>query len=568
MQYINFKIGGQAGYGIMVTGKMFAKTCMRQGWSVFCYTEYPSLIHGGHNTYQVYANKESAHSQKADIQTLIALDEVTIKENTRELIHGGIIIYDSSHVTLKEKRGDVEYIDLPMIEISKEICGSELMKDTIALGAALALYQAHFPVLEQVIKNTFHGKAEEMIKQNIEAAKRGYEYVTQKDNSKFFDIKLNKIEGVNNRILITGNEAIGLGALAAGCKFYAAYPMTPATAILHFLAANEREYDLVVKQAEDEISVINMAIGASFAGVRSMCATSGGGFALMNETLGFAAISEIPLVIVEAQRTGPATGLPTWSGQAELLYAIHASHGEFLRVVIAPGDVKESYEATIHAFNLADKYQLPVILLTDKYNVESPCSVEEFDAENVKIDRGMLMTQKELDSIKDFKRYEITKTGISPRSIPGQRNGIYQANSDEHDEYGYSTENADMRNKMMEKRYIKLEALKKELPEPKIYGNKNANKTILCWGSTKLTVLEALKELDDVRVIHIQYIFPFPSEFIKKSIDPKSTIIIEGNQTAQLQQLIRQQTGIYIKKTLLKYDGRPFYPEEIIKALK
>ena len=370
MEHINIKIGGQAGYGVMVTGKMIAKACMRQGWSVFCYTEYPSLIRGGHNTYQVYANKEKAYSQRGDIQVLIALDEETIKENGKEVIDGGIIIYDSSSVNLKDKRGDVEYIDVPMIEMSKEVHGTDLMKDTAALGAVLALYQIHFVTIEDIIKDAFKIKDEEIIKQNIEVARKGYEYITQKTKTKFLNIKLNKIEGIE-RILITGNEAIGLGALASGCKFYVAYPMTPATAILHFMAANARDYDLVVKQAEDEISVINMAIGASFTGVRSMCATSGGGFALMNETIGFAAISETPLVIVEAQRTGPATGLPTWSGQGELLYAIHASHGEFLRVVIAPGDAEESYEATIHAFNLADKYQLPVILLTDKYIVET-----------------------------------------------------------------------------------------------------------------------------------------------------------------------------------------------------
>jgi len=297
-----------------------------------------------------------------------------------------------------------------------------------------------------------------------------------------------------------------------------------------------------------------------------MCATSGGGFALMNETLGFAAISETPLVIVEAQRTGPATGLPTWTGQGELLYAINASHGEFLRVVVAPGDADEAYESTIHAFNLADKYQIPVIILSDKYLSESPQTVNEFSTKGVTIDRGMILTQKELDKIKDFKRYEFTKSGISARSIPGQKGGVYQANSDDHDEYGYSCEEADVRNKIMEKRSKKMSLLIKDIPDPVIYGDKKAKKTIISWGSTKMTVMEALKDLKDVRFVHMQYMFPFPVEFFNKNIKAEDTIIIEGNQTAQLKQLVRQQTGMNIEKTLLKYDGRPFYPKEIVKA--
>ena len=566
MTGINWKIGGPAGYGIMVTGKIFAKTCMRHGWPVFCYTEYPSVIRGGHNTYQVHAEAEAVSSQKSQIDVLVALDEVTILEHAGEVTAGGVIIYDPETTKVKDKRPQVQYMELPMRQLSKEICGSDFMKNTVALGAGLALYQADRQIVEAVIHESFDAKDAEVIQQNIKAAKRGYEFT---ENSKF-NIQNSKLEkrfmGLN-RILITGNEAVGCGALAAGCKFYAAYPMTPATSILHFMAKNERDYDLVVKQAEDEIAVINMAIGASFTGVRSMCATSGGGFALMNETLGFAAIAETPLVIVESQRTGPATGLPTWTGQAELLYAIHASHGEFLRVVIAPGDANEAYQSTIHAFNLADKYQIPVIILADKYLSESPRSVTEFSAKDAVIDRGAMITQAELDKIKDFKRYQFTPTEVSPRSIPGQRGGLYQANSDDHDEYGYTTEDADIRKKMMDKRAAKLSFLIKDLPEPKIYGDLRAQKTIICWGSTKMTAVEALKDLKNTRVVHLQYMFPFPTEFFNRHIKAKNSLIVEGNQTAQLRQLIRQQTGLNIEKTLLKYDGRPFYPEEIVKAV-
>lgn len=546
---------------------MFARTCLRHGWQVFCYTEYPSLIRGGHNTYQVHSDSKDIKSQKKNIEVLIALDEKTITRNQDELIKGGVVIYDPEKIpNVSNKKSRLKYLEVPLIKISEEICGSDLMKNTVALGTSLGLYEGDLEILNDLIKEEFEDKEEEIIKQNIEAAKKGYEFVGQSSDLIKNTPRLEKIKAPE-RILVTGNEALGLGALAAGCKFYVAYPMTPATSILHFLAKQERDYDMVVKQAEDEISVINMAIGASFAGVRSMCATSGGGFALMNESLGFAAIAEIPLVVVLAQRTGPATGLPTWSGQQDLLHAIRASHGEFLRVVVAPGDSEEAFWATVKAFNLADKYQIPVIILLDKYSSEGPHTVEVFDTKKVKIDRGKILTQAELDKIKDYKRYKFVADGISPRSLPGMKGGVYQANSDDHDEYGYSTEDSETRNKIMEKRLAKFPALAKELPEPKIYGNKNADLTIVCWGTTKMPVLGAMKELKNVRTVHLQYLFPFPADFITKNIDPEKAIVIEGNQTGQLKQLIRQQTGLDIKKTLLKYDGRPFYPEEIVEAV-
>jgi len=566
-QEINWKICGPAGFGIMSVGRMFAKTCLRHGWEVFCYTEYPSLIRGGHNTYQVHADAKEVKSQKKNIEVLIALDEKTITQHQDELVDGGVIIYDAEAIKeIKYQISNIKYLKVPLNQISKEICGSNLMKNTIALGVSLGLYEGDLDILNDLIKEEFEDKDEEVISQNILAVKKGYEFASQKNALISGTPKLEMIK-VKDRILVTGNEALGLGALAAGCKFYVAYPMTPATSILHFLAKHERDYDLLVKQAEDEIAVINMAIGASFTGARSMCATSGGGFALMNESLGFAAIAEIPLVLVESQRPAPATGLPTWTGQADLLYAINASHGEFLRVVVAPGDAEETYLATIKAFNLADKYQIPIIILLDKYLSESPHSAPVFNSRDAKIDRGQILTQKELDGIIDYKRYQFTQSGISARSLPGQKGGEYQANSDDHDEYGYSTEDAEIRNKIMEKRAAKFPALAKDLPEPIIYGDKGANKTIICWGSTKMTALEALKNLDNVRVVHLQYLCPFPIEFFKKNIKLENSIIIEGNQTGQLQQIIRQQTGMEIKNILLKYDGRPFYPEEIVDKI-
>jgi 2-oxoglutarate/2-oxoacid ferredoxin oxidoreductase subunit alpha len=561
---LNWKIGGQAGYGIMVVGSMFAKTVMRHGWQVFCYTEYPSLIRGGHNTYQVHGHPVKVSSQKQQIEVLIALHEEAVTKHLIEVSPNGVIIYDSAKTKIAEERKDVEFLDVPLSQISTEICNSDLMKNTIALGASLALYNGDLEILNSVIKDSFNNKTDDVVKQNLEAVKRGYDFVKAKNIN--LETSLTK-ERATSRIIITGNEAVGLGALAAGCKFYVAYPMTPATNLLHFMAKNEREYDLVVRQAEDEIAVVNMAIAASFTGVRSLCGTSGGGFALMNESLGFAAIAEIPLVIMEGQRGGPATGMPTWTGQSDLLYAINASHGEFLRVVVAPGDIEEAFWATVNAFNLAEKFQIPVIILTDKYLLESPQSVEAFKTDKIKIDRGQILTQGELDRIKNFKRYEFTESGVSARTLPGMPGGQHQANSDEHDELGYSIEDSATRIKMMDKRLSKLAGLIKEIPEPKVYGDLKSKKTIICWGTTKMPVMEAYNQVGGFKVIHLQYLCPFPAEFILKNVDPKNSIIIEGNQTGQLAQLIRQQTGLEIKNTFLKYDGRPFYPEEIIQAI-
>jgi len=563
---VNWKIGGPAGAGIMSVGHMFARACLRHGWQVFCYTEYPSLIRGGHNVYQIHASPKEIKSQKSQVEVLVALDQQTIIKNQAQLSQNGILLYDPVATTLAAKKPDRQYLEVPWGKMSQEICGSDLMKNTIALGASLALYQGDAIVLKKLIQEEFADKNQKIINDNLKAVEKGYQFIKKNAKIQMTWPALKKIRA-KERILVSGNEAAGLGALAAGCKFYVAYPMTPATSILHFLAKYERDYDLLVKQAEDEIAVINMAIGAAFAGVRSMCATSGGGFALMNESLGFAGIAEIPLVVILSQRTGPATGLPTWTGQSELLYAINASHGEFLRVVMAPGDASETFWSMVNAFNLADKYQIPVIVLLDKYLSESPSSLETFDTKKVTIKRGEILTQAKLNKIKDYKRYQFTKSGISPRSLPGLAGGEHQANSDEHDEYGYSTEDAAIRQKMMDKRAAKLSGLVKELPQPKIYGSKNAALTIICWGSSKMPAVEALNDLKDVRVMHLQYLCPFPAQFIKKNVNPEKSIIIEGNQNGQLQQLIQQHTGLNIKKTLLKYDGRPFYPEEIVNAV-
>ena len=572
---LSWKIGGEAGYGIMTTGLIFAKVCSRAGLRVFDHIEYPSLIRGGHNTYQVRAEVEEVFSHVKHVDLLVALNEETIDKHKEELAPGGGIIYDGDVIPLgKEdlRREDIKLYHIPLLRLAEESGGRRIMINSVALGASVALIGFDFEMISDVIRDVYRGKAKETIEFNIKAAKLGYDYVKSKEMEKDFRRKLPKVAG-KRRMLLTGNEAVGLGAIKAGCKFYAAYPMTPSSSILHFMASQERNFSLVVKHTEDEIAAINMAIGAGFAGARAMTATSGGGFSLMSEALGLAAMTETPIVVVVCQRPGPSTGLPTRTEQGDLKFVLHASQGDFPRFVIAPGDIEECFYKTIEAFNLADRYQCPVILILDKYLSESHKTAEEFDVSGIKIERGLLLSNEELERIEEFKRYEFTETGISPRTIPGQRGGIFTATGNEHDETGYLSEDKTVRTKMMDKRFRKFEQAEKEIPEPKLFGPKNAEVTIIAWGSTKGPVKEAMRLLDrdgvKANFLQILYISPFPTNTVSKIIETsKKTVIVENNKTAQLASLIKEKTGKEIEHKILKYDGRQFFPTEIYQRVK
>lgn len=364
-------------------------------------------------------------------------------------------------------------------------------------------------------------------------------------------------------MVLTGNEAIALGALAGGLQFYSAYPMTPATSILHYLASIENQTNIVVKQTEDEISAINMALGASFAGVLSMTATSGGGLCLMAEGISMAGVAEIPLVIVNSMRPGPALGMPTWTSQGDLQFVLHIGHDEFPRIIFTPGDAKEAFELTKLSFELAEKYQLPVFILVDKYLSESDFSTQLFKKDHPAKRFSMADNLGPKDEF--YKRYKLTENGVSKRSIPGQKGGIHCCNSYEHDENGLGTEEGEMRIKMMDKRMKKMKLLEKEIKGVSLFGPKKAKLSLISWGSNKGVILEALKELKNVNFLHLSCVWPFPKkeveEFIKTS---EKCYSIEGNATGQLTSLIKQETGLTLQ-SVLKYDGRPFWVEEIIK---
>lgn len=572
------KIGGEAGFGIAVSGMMLTKMLTRGGMSVVDYTEYPSLVRGGHNVFLLRVDEEQAYAPLSTLNILVALNKASVILHEDELTEDGAIIYDSDEVELDPqkdlKRPSLKLYGVPLEDLAVEYGGEKFMRNTVALGAFCALTGYPFAILAEVIRDVFSGKGKDtVVASNVAAAKAGYDYIKDNFEEQFTYLLKPKPEA-GQQIALTGAEAVSLGAIAAGCKFYAAYPMTPSTGILHYLAANQAKTGMVVRHAEDEIAAINLTIGASFAGTRAMTGTAGGGFSLMVEALGLAAITETPLVIVEAQRPGPATGLPTWTDQADLRFVMHAAQGEFPRIILAPGDVDECFNLTFEAFNLAERYQLPVFVLTDKYLQESHFTTQPFSTDGLVIDRGKLASDAYLKELKRrFKRYEVTEDGVSPRSIPGQENGIFMANSDEHDEFGYTSEDAKMRVAQMDKRFSKLAGIRRDVPAAKLHGPATADITIIGWGSTKGSILEAIKHLKHEGVTANYYqlvtMLPFPDKAVASVIqNATKTLLVEANMTGQLAGLIREHTGEQLPNQLRKYDGRPIYPEEIYHKTK
>ncbi len=563
-------IGGEAGFGILSAGEIFARTFLRGGLHVFTHTEHPSLIRGGHNTSQVRISQEEVYSHSEYINLLVALNYETVEKHIDEMQSGGVMIYDEDVFKMDKLKDDMTLMNVPLSKIAVGI-GNKILINSVAIGASVAVAGYDISILENVIKGVFKSKTSSVIEMNLKAVREGYDYV-KKNYSLDFKYKIKPVNNPN-RILIDGNQAISIGAIKAGLKFYAAYPMSPSTSILHYLASKEREYKIIVRQVEDEIAAVNMVIGAMFAGVRAMAATSGGGFSLMVEALGLAGMSETPLVLINCQRPGPSTGMPTRTEQSDLRFVMHASQGEFPRVVIAPGDVIQCFYEIINAFNIAEKYQIPVIILSDAYLANSKKTIEKFDTDSISIDRGLLLTEKELENIDSYNRYEFTKTGISPRAVPSQKNGIFTVTGNEHNIYGHISENMENRTNMVDKRTRKMEYLKKEIKHLPLVGDEKADVTIFAWGSTKGPILEAIKLLKEDGISsnyqQILYINPFPKDEVKSALNKsRKTVIVENNKSAQLEGIIREQTGIGISDCILRYDGRQFTPERIYKKIK
>jgi 2-oxoglutarate ferredoxin oxidoreductase subunit alpha len=478
----------------------------------------------------------------------------------------GIIIFDGEKIKgVSGSEGSL--LNIPLERLAEEKAGEKLMLNTVALGAALAAVNYDLNLLNAVLGYRF-GKGE-TADRNIAAAKAGYDYVQSKHKGKFHKIKpLSEAR----RMLLNGNEAISLGAIAAGCKFMAAYPMTPASSIMEYMAAKSKDFDLVMVHAEDEIAAINMAIGAAYAGVRAMTATSGSGLCLMVEGIGLAGITETPLVVIDGQRPGPAVGLPTRTEQGDLQFVLHAHHGDFPRAVLAPANIEDAFWTTVKAFNWAEKYQLPVIILTDQHLASSYATVDRLDLSQVTIDRGTLFSEKEDDPF-DYMRHRVTRSGISARAFPGLGKALVVTDCDEHDEEGHLTEDAQERTAQVQKRLRKFLPLKKEIGMPRKYGSRRAETTLIGWGSTHGAIHEAVdilrKEGVSVDMLHLSELLPFPAKAVSDAMSKaRNSYAIESNATGQLARLIKAETGYDVSGRILKFDGRPFTPAYIAEAVR
>ncbi len=580
---LQIKIGGAAGFGIKAAGQTLARCFVQGGLHTFDLTEYPSLIRGGHNAYQVRVSPEPVVSHVLAIDILVALNQETIDLHHTELVDGGALVFDPKTAKLDglPDQARVCAVPVPFDDIVKEAGGLPIMRNVAALGAVLGL--AHYPLsyLTDSLRAQFAKKPPEVAEQNVAVATKGYEHGSSTTCA--FPFRLDPLPDPPRAVLADGNEAVGLGALAAGIGMYCAYPMTPASSLLHFMAAHDREYGVVVKHTEDEIAAMNMVIGAAFGGARAMCATAGGGFSLMVEAFGLAGISESAVVVGVFTRAGPATGLPTWTEQSDLRFVLHAAQGEFPRVVLAPGDTTEAFELTWMAFNLADQLQTPVVLLGDTYLCDNRRSAPPFDLAAVTIDRGKLVADGDIRTHPEalgadgaYLRYKVGGDGVSVRALPGVTGATQVVNSYEHDEYGFGAQGeiASVRNAQNEKRMGKLELARTLVPPPKYYGASpdTADVSVIVFGTTKQPALQAIEwlERDGARVALMQIVtmWPFPTGEVAAFLDgTKRSLVIEGNFTGQLEGLIRQECLIAPRDHLRRWDGRPFNPEQIYDKL-
>ncbi|MCL5784104.1 MAG: 2-oxoacid:acceptor oxidoreductase subunit alpha [Patescibacteria group bacterium] len=561
----SLKIGGQAGQGVKSVGLMLAKVASRSGFHIYDCTEYPSLIRGGHNVMQICFSAEEITAPIRRLDFLIALNQQTIDLHRDELVLGSGILFDSKgSLDLSVVGQGINQFPMPLSQLANEAGGKELLSNIVAIGGSLALLGGNLAILKDLISAEFGDKGEEIVRINHQAAELGFNYARENFADKLQQV-MAPFSSIETNMIVNGNEAAALGAIAGGVQFAAIYPMTPITSIINVLAANQEKYGFIFKQPEDEIAAINMAIGASVAGARSMVATSGGGFCLMTEGYGLAGIMETPVVIVEGMRPGPATGVPTWSEQGDLQFVLHAHQGDFPRIVLAAGDAKEAFFLTMEAFNLADKYQTPVVVIVDKNICENDQSFPLFDLSSYQQFRGKLTGEK----LVDYRRYEDQADGISMRTLPGSGN-FFIASSYEHDSQGLTTEDEKERVVQMKKRMTKLETCAHEdMPSPQLFGPEEARVTFVSWGSNKGSILQAMKDFPDVNFLHLTWMNPFPSEVVKTILQKASYLVgVECNYSGQLMDLIREKTGIEILDKMLKYDGRPFYPEEIAEKIE
>jgi len=552
----NILIGGEAGQGLVTIGELLGKCLVRSGYHIVVTQSYQSRIRGGHNTYMIRVSPEEISAPRESIDILVALDQNTLTLHQNEVSASGFILINQEFWCDGESCLKIPYKQL----------ASERYSNVVALGVLGSLLGLNQELLLKTLDDFFGKKDPKAGEENRRVLVEAFRWGSQKPSN----YKLPPAPKTSSRMMMNGNEAIALGAISAGLRFYSFYPMTPATTIGQTLAGYAGKMGLVVEQAEDEIAAINMAIGASFAGAPSMVGTSGGGFALMVEGVSLAAMTETPVVVVVAQRPGPATGLPTRTEQGDLNFVLHAGHGEFPRAIFAPGSVEECFHLTRKALFLAEKYQGPMFLLTDQFLADSSRAVDPFDIDTLP---DIQPLDEKASSSPTYQRFALTEEGVSPRLVPGFTEHRVVAGSDEHTEDGHLTEDLAVRKAMVEKRLKKASGILQEVTPPEFLGDRNPDLLLVSWGSSMGVVLEAAEELGTqgkrVGTLHFSQVWPLaPIQFVSHLQEAKEVVAIEGNATGQFTGLIRRETGFEIKKRISRYDGLPITPEFILRGIK
>ncbi len=574
-------IGGENGQGIASTGDILARIFARRGLNLNAYNAYQSIIRGGHTFLTIRASDGPVRSMGDKVDVLIPLNQDSLDRHLRLMKAGSRVLYDGDKLKPGAPAAEVQLCPMPIKELTK---GNKLAANTAALGATLQMLGIESEALEAVMARQFKKKGDAVVAENVGIARAGYDYAAQ--NFKSFPFKAPKLS--RPQAIVTGNQATAMGGVAAGVKFYAAYPMSPSTGVLMWMAAHARQLGIMVRQVEDEIGVMNMVIGAGHTGCRAMCATSGGGFALMTEAIGMAGMIETPVVCVDVQRAGPATGVPTKTEQGDLWQVLGAGQGDYPRIIVAPVSQLDLFRTLPELFNLCDQYQCPGLVLADLLISEGTVSVDPTDLNfDAKIDRGELIlpngngdTENPFGGCNDnaYLRYKNTGSGISPRAVPGVPGHIHVAATDEHDEDGtlISDEftNPTKRRLMVEKRARKMENTAAEITPPKLVGPENAQVTLVGWGSTEGVIREAVEKLAGeegivANQLHIKWIVPFHSGEVTRILSrSKKVIIVENNYTGQFARYLRSETGFAAHGHIRKYDGEPFMPHHIVSAVK
>jgi len=558
---ISIVLCGQAGQGIQTVEKLCTDILKSKGSNVFATKEYMSRVRGGMNSTIIRIADEQVKAVVDRIDILVGLNKGAVR-HLEKRISPETMVVGEKEILSEEVKGESPLFDIPFTKIATEI-GNKVYANTVAVGALMSILSINPEEAKDCLQEYFKGKPQEVLDKNTTALEKGYELAQKQINTNGKKLKIADRSAEQKEILVNGAEAIGLGAIAGGCNFVCSYPMSPATGVLTFLAQHGIEFGILAEQAEDEIAAINMGIGAWYAGARALVTTSGGGFALMTEGVSLAGMLESPLVIHLAQRPGPATGLPTRTEQGDLELALYAGHGEFPRIILAPGSLEDGFYLTQKAFNWADKFQVPVFILSDQYFVDSYYNSAPFNLKEIKTEKHFVETSA------DYQRYKITADGFSPRGIPGYGKGLVGVDSDEHDEEGHITEDLELRIKMVDKRLKKLDLIRQEAIPPTLQGPENYENLVICWGSTFNIVCEAIKYLgrDDTSVLHFKQVYPLHESMAELINKAHKTIVVDNNATAQFARLLKISMGIQVDHKILKYDGLSFASDSLAERI-